>query len=1047
MTYLTRRMPAGRSIGLRLALAFLLMLNALAALAATAPLTYIGFNSRDLLQPTALATTSDGTMVYAGGISSPILSYAVTPGAGTLTYKASSASAWQGILTMAMDPQDKFLYVGGYRGLGVFGIGAGGVLGAGSPYGNGSNGQAGIMAYSLAVDAAGNYLYALTQDARGRPVVYSYSINRTSGALGQQQAAFSVGNQASTSGGALSLSRDGKYVLVVLPNSSVGNNYNGGAVFAYPVAGGNLGAQVSSQPLSLYAPGSIALSNDGAFVYVASSSVTSPIGSQTNAIAGFSFNNGKLAALPQSPFSNKYTITALAVSPKDGVLYAAGYSYDSRSRRQPGYAGAYTINPSTGALTAMANMVTTYAGNPTDIQVSSDGKYVYVTNNGPAYADGGLVAYRSHVPALGMPQVDTASGQTAFSATVSGTDASLIKSSGFYYSTNPVWSATAPSVVATLQGGSFSASLNSSSLTVNTVYYVFPYVTMTSGSTYIGAAQSFTYNTPLNAPATSATDYSDVVVSATLGSTPQTPVATGFIVGGELAGNAPQVIAGTLSNGVVSAIMPRALMEKYGSYTLMPFATLSGPQPTGSPRVPQATGGVTYLGATTTLQNQPFVTVSASLKYDVPASDAMAVTFQTSVGDAAFGGAGAVGFCYGTRPMPTISDCQHVDRLPAHSLTETVTRLKPKTTYYVRAFVRYMTGTVYSDQLQFMTSPASACRSTDIRTTTAVTGPVVFGVNAAKGLVYALDSKNNIQFINTSTLNVDASVTTGARYPAAAYDDKRGVVYYATGMDGKVFAVDAVTGKQTLSGKVAINGKSTPLLAVDSVTGFLYVADRVDPLVFKLNPDNLSTVATAKLPVLPRQIEVNSVEGKLYVGYSSPELNQYLGVLSSSFELGMIKDVPGLADMTFNAATDQLFITNGGEDMVVDGKTDVITLRARTGIVAQQVLYANASKMIYNAMSTNNFWVVTLGTSPVGAVSVNPGGAITVMDLYATDNMVYVLTNAPSQFVAIDAQDNSISSKTPLTGPPSDSMVINQTNGQVFLGSYAGNKVTSITCK
>lgn len=1048
MNHFTLGMRAGRGHGLRLLLSLLLAVQAVAAVAAT-PLSYIGYNSKNLIQPTALATTPDGRTVYAG-ISGMVLSYAVTPGVGTLTQSAQSKIGdYTGPTTLVMDVQGKFLYAGYTGGIMVFGIGADGALGGGTPYANGVNYQNTITVSGLVADPSGNYLYALTQDVNNNPVVYSYLINRSTGALTQQQVKFPVGNATSSQGGAIALSPDGKYAFVVLPKKSSGNNFNGGGLFVYSLASGSLDKLVASAALSLYSPGSIALSNDGKFIYVASWAGTLPMGKAselTNAIAGFSFRQGSLTPLPGFPMPTALTMTALTVGARDSLLYAAGYRYNGQALSMPGSAGVYGINPASGVLSAVGSMATTNSGDPSAILVSPDGKYVYVSNEGPGYVAGGLIAYSSPLPLLGVPQVDVAAAQTTFAATLGLKDSALISGAGFYYSTTPALSPSTPSVPASVQGGSISASINN--LAANTTYYVFPYVTLASGVTYAGASQAFSYGMPLTATPASAIDYSDVVVSVALGNLPQAPVSTGFVLGGEIAGGQPVVVAGTLTGGIVKATLPRALVAQYGSYSLTPFATLSGAAPTGSPRLPLPAGGVTYLGATTTLQNTPYFSVTAKVRYtDVKPADAMVATLEATIGDVAFNGAGAAGFCYDTNPQPVLPACKRFDWIPQHSLTYTATKLLPKTTYYIRAFVRYPSGAAaYSNAVQLYTAPAAACL-TPTKSRIALDAANVVAVNDKSNIAYVVDKQQNINFLSGNTGKIVATVKTAALHLATAYDSTRGVLYYATGINGGLYAVDGVTGKSLLSNSIPSKG-ANPLMVVNPATGYLYVGDSKDTNVYRFEPTKLGAAGRAKILYPPSRLVMNTVKDKLYVIYPSSNGDaKFITVLAADLVGWSEISMAGISAISFSAAADQLYAVVGKENLIIDGDSNAVTTRVAIGMGGEQVRYAAGSKVIYNSIpSSSSLWTVLMAQSPPVSASINLKGAANDMALHEPAGMLYAVTN--NMFLtAIDTDKNSISAQTLLFDVIPDSIGVNQVNGQIFVGSTKGNAAYVVTCQ
>lgn len=104
---------------------------------------------------------------------------------------------------------------------------------------------------------------------------------------------------------------------------------------------------------------------DGRFVYVANNS---------NDVSAFTINptTGALTTVAGSPFAAGTGPTAIAVDPGGKFAYAVN--------GVDGTVSAYTINAGTGALTAVAGSPFTVGANPQSVTVDPSGHFVYVAN-------------------------------------------------------------------------------------------------------------------------------------------------------------------------------------------------------------------------------------------------------------------------------------------------------------------------------------------------------------------------------------------------------------------------------------------------------------------------------------------------------------------------------------------------------------------------------------------------------------------------------------------------------------------------------------------
>jgi hypothetical protein len=670
-----------------------------------------------------------------------------------------------------------------------------------------------------------------------------------------------------------------------------------------------------------------------------------------------------------------------------------------------------------------------------------------------------LIAYQSYIPALGVPQVDVTTSQTFLGATVAATDASIVQGAGFYVGDTPAPTASTLNVVATVQSNAINASIGSGTLQANKTYYVTPYLNLITGAKFVGQSQSFTYEAPLTGTVAWTSNYDSASLAVPASTLP--PATTyGFLLNGP---NGPMsAVPATLVNGTVFAKVPTTLATAHATYTVTAFASISGATPTTLPQTPLPAGGVTYLGTGTPLMNTPYISVSAANDHSVPPNQGFAADLQLSVGNVATATATGVGFCYGTQPTPTLPACQSVSHAFTQSFDATVFGLQEKTTYYIRAYVQYADGSVaYSNSVQLVPVNVAACAAS-LKPTVSVASPSVFAVNASANLAYVIDGQQNIVFIDGKTAKVVNTISTSAMNLGVAYDDKKGVIYYAPGGNGTVDAIDAVTGKSLLSASVPTYSGISPILAVNPETSDVYLADLQSPKVYKLSATDLSVSATYTLDYQPASMVVNTAinpanntpYNKLYFAYPPPtaEKNyQYITVLGSDFTFEKnITGIPNVNDMRFDKTTNRLFVSPGDQDYVIDGATDTLVSARPISIVGQQIRFMPGTSKLYTVIQGHQaIWdvgVTGTGTSTSTKVlgQINPGGEVLDMTAYFGANMLYAVGQNNVMSV-IDSQDDSIPNKIPLQAP--DSIRVNQSNGQIFVGSSTTNQVYVITCQ
>jgi 6-phosphogluconolactonase len=167
----------------------------------------------------------------------------------------------------------------------------------------------------------------------------------------------------------------GSYLLVT-------NNFtNNISVFSIDPNSGTL-SQVGSPVFANSDPSEILFTHSGNFVYV-----TNP---DIGMVTGFSFSNGVLTPVPNSPVFSGPGAYGLAVDTSDQFLYVANPSAMNPSPNQNtiGNISGFSIDPGSGALTTILGspFTATNGTGPTAITVDPSGTFVYAVTAGSSFA-------------------------------------------------------------------------------------------------------------------------------------------------------------------------------------------------------------------------------------------------------------------------------------------------------------------------------------------------------------------------------------------------------------------------------------------------------------------------------------------------------------------------------------------------------------------------------------------------------------------------------------------------------------------------------------
>ena len=237
----------------------------------------------------------------------------------------------------------------------------------------------GLAPGPILLDSSGSFLFVADQVSNDVSV---FSVG-SNGALSPVSNA-SVGSTPS----GLALPSSGNFLFVAVPNFS--------AVYAFSVSSGSLSAVPGSPFLLTSGVASAAIDPQGRFLYVPNP--------PQNTVSGFAIRaGGSLSPIPGSPFAAGTTPVAAGVDPSGSFLYVANSGSTSLSQ--------YTIDSSSGALTAITKTTATVGSNPRFLVFDPGAKILYVGNIGSRSiseltinSDGSLSSTGNTIPLSSVPQ-------------------------------------------------------------------------------------------------------------------------------------------------------------------------------------------------------------------------------------------------------------------------------------------------------------------------------------------------------------------------------------------------------------------------------------------------------------------------------------------------------------------------------------------------------------------------------------------------------------------------------------------------------------------
>ena len=226
---------------------------------------------------------------------------------------------------------------------------------AGSPYADGTA--------PAAVSLAPNGKFAFSASNNGKQI-YAYTINQTTGQLTAVSGSpFNTGFATGSSFPDIAVDAQSAHLYL----ASAGDDEVAG--FAINQTSGALTPLAGSPYAAGAGTGAIpAFSANGKYLYVMDQGTT---GTGANSVSGYAIgSDGSLTAIPGSPFAAGTDPTWISFTPDGKYAYVA----DSGGTNE---ISPYSVNATTGALTALSPLVREPDEHPQDLTIDSSGTYLY----------------------------------------------------------------------------------------------------------------------------------------------------------------------------------------------------------------------------------------------------------------------------------------------------------------------------------------------------------------------------------------------------------------------------------------------------------------------------------------------------------------------------------------------------------------------------------------------------------------------------------------------------------------------------------------------
>ncbi len=319
-------------------------------------------NAGDDLTVAANGTFTFSTLLPVGAdYAVTIMTQPAAPAHACVVSAGSGTIVAANITNVAIDcaaPVGRFAYVAnsGAATVSAYAIGAGGVLTAiaGSPF------PSGVGPYQLQVAPSGKFVYVVNEVGNS---VSGYSVNAASGALTALAGSpFAVGTQPQS----LAFTPSGAFLYV----ANTGSNTLSG--FAVDATTGALTPLAGSPFTAGTGPAAVVVDPLGKFAIVANQ------GSSNVSVFQIGAATGSLTAVAGSPFAAAQAPYGLGFGAGGKFVYAAAFTTS-------GVVLGYTLNATTGALTAFSPALTAPVDNYVSTDPSGAHLYVAVANSVAAY--------------------------------------------------------------------------------------------------------------------------------------------------------------------------------------------------------------------------------------------------------------------------------------------------------------------------------------------------------------------------------------------------------------------------------------------------------------------------------------------------------------------------------------------------------------------------------------------------------------------------------------------------------------------------------------
>lgn len=177
---------------------------------------------------------------------------------------------------------------------------------------------------------------------------------------------------------AVAIDPSGKYLLVT---NNLGDANSDGSISVFSIDSGTGALTQVGSPVPANAnPTQILFTHSGKFVYVTNPGI--------GMVTGFTFSNGVLTPVPNTPVFSGAQAAGLAVDGGDKFLYVANPAANNPGFTTIGNISGFNIDPNTGELTSMLGspFISTLGTGPSALTVDPSGTLVYAVTPGSSYS-------------------------------------------------------------------------------------------------------------------------------------------------------------------------------------------------------------------------------------------------------------------------------------------------------------------------------------------------------------------------------------------------------------------------------------------------------------------------------------------------------------------------------------------------------------------------------------------------------------------------------------------------------------------------------------